>query len=243
MDIDILLFWNGVYFLGLFLLWLSFFLLTDPIKNLERSTGKRTHYKYLLLALGFLLIRPLMVAYSGYFSTQPLGEIVGIASVLAVLIGSLLVFIPIVNLAKRSITDSIGMGTWLFYLQISIIAFVFVVQTPNFFSQISSATYFIAALVLGLSLRVMSNFTEQFEIMLPLRWMFDSAAWLLPIALTIKAYATSVELRFESVAVAGYVSGELRGIAIFLLFVSGLISFIAVYTLKRAVMSEPRKTD
>ncbi|MEK6842963.1 MAG: hypothetical protein AABY04_00585 [Candidatus Micrarchaeota archaeon] len=243
MDLDIRLFWDGIYFIGLFLLWLSFYLICEPIKNLERSSGKRTHWKYILIALGFLLIRPLVVAYSNYFVQQPIEGLFGFASVLAVLMGSLLVFIPIANLAKRSLTESIGMSTWLFYLQISIVAFVFVLQTPNTFSQVSSATYFIAALVLGLSLRMMSNFVEQFEIMLPLRWMFDSAAWLFPIALAIKAYAVSVETRFESIAIAGYVSGELRIVAIFLIFVCGLISFIAAYTLKKAVLSEPKRID
>ncbi|MEK6954127.1 MAG: hypothetical protein AABX01_03910 [Candidatus Micrarchaeota archaeon] len=242
MSLDMQLFWSGAYFLGLFLLWLSFYLISEPVKNLERVSGKPTHWKYILLALGFLLARPVVDAYFNYFTGKPAGGILDFASVLAVLFGSLLVFIPIVNLTKRSLSESIGLSTWLFYLQLSVVAFFFVSQTPSFFSQVSSATYFIAALVLGLSLRILSNFTEQFEIMFPLRWMFDTAAWVLPLALAIRAYSTSVATRFESIAVAGYVSGELRNIVIFMLFVSGLISFIAAYTLKRAVLQEPAKT-
>lgn len=241
MNLDVQLFWSGAYFLGLFLLWLSFYLISEPIKNLERVTGKSTHWKYILIALMFLLGRPVVDAYFNYFTGKSAGGWIDIASVLAVLFGSILVLIPIVTLSKRSLSESIGLSTWLFYLQMSIVAFFFVAQTPDFFSQVASATYFIAALVLGLSLRMMSNFTEQFEIMFPLRWMFDTAAWVLPLALAIRTYSTSVATRFESVAVAGYVSGELRSIVIFMLFVSGLISFIAAYTLRRGVLQGSTK--
>jgi hypothetical protein len=236
MDLDVALFWSGAYFLGLFMLWLSFYFISEPIKNLERVSGKSTHWKYILLALMFLMVRPLVDAYFNYFTGKPAGGWIDFASVLAVLIGSILVFIPIVNLAKRSLSESIGMSTWLFYLQMSIVAFVFVTQTPILFSQVSSATYFIAALILGMSLRLMSNYAEQFEILFPLRWLFDTAAWVLPLALAIKAYSTSVATRFEAVAVAGYVSGELKSIFIFLMFVCGLMAFIGAYTLRKSVL-------
>ncbi len=241
MSLDAQLFWSGAYFLGLFLLWLSFYLISEPIRNLERVSGKPTHSKYILLALLFLLARPVIDAYFNYFAGTSAGGMIGFASVLAVLFGSILVLIPIVNLAKRSLSDSIGLSTWLFYLQMSIVAFFFVIQTPVLFDAVTSATYFIAALILGMSLRMMSNFTEQFEIMFPLRWMFDTAAWVLPLALAIRAYAVSVITRFQTAAVASYVSEELRSIVIFLLFVCGFISFIAAYTLRKAVLQDGSK--
>ncbi|MFH1257540.1 MAG: hypothetical protein ABIG96_03490 [Candidatus Micrarchaeota archaeon] len=241
MDSDVQLFWSGAYFLGLFLLWLSFYLISGPIKNLERVSGKSTHYKYILLALGFLVVRPLVDGYFNYFTGKPEGGLIDFASILAVLIGSILMFIPIVNLAKRSLSESMGMSTWLFYLQMSIVAFFFVTQIPVFFNQIASATYFITALILGMSLRMMSNFTEQFEIIFPLRWLFDTAAWVLPLALAIRAYSISVAIRFESFTVASYVSGELRSVFIFLMFVCGLMAFIGAYTLSKSVLQESAK--
>ncbi len=242
MEAELRLFWSGAYFSGLFLLWLSFYFIIEPVKKLELRLGKPTHWKYILLALVFLLVRPAVDAYFGYFASTPAGDLINFASVLAVLMGSLLVFIPIANLAKRSLSESIGLGTWLFYLQVAIVAFYFSIQTPSMLSTISSATYFIAALILGLSLRLMSNFAEEFEIMFPLRWMFDTAAWVLPLALAIRAYGASVAARFESIAVAGYVAEELKIITIFLIFVCGLISFIAAYTLKKTILEEPART-
>lgn len=238
---DFQLFWNAVYFIGLFLLWLSFYLLTGPIKNLEISSKKKTHSYYLLLALLFLMVRPAYGAYSDYLSPLPQGDMLELASVLSILIGGLLAFIPISSLSKRSLSESIGMSTWLFYIQVAVVAFYFAALTPTGYNGIASAVYMVAALVLGLSLRLMSNFTEQFEIMFPLRWMFDTAAWVLPLALAFRAYGVSVSDRFSEAAFSGYVSGELRIIVIFLLFVSGLISFIAAYTLNKAFLAQPAK--
>jgi hypothetical protein len=241
MDLDFQLFWSGVYFIGLFLLWLSFYLLTGPVKNLEYASKRKTHSYYILVALFFLMVRPLVNAYSSNYSNGPLDPLVELASVLSILVGSLLVFIPISSLAKRALTDSIGNGTWIFYLQASIVAFYFAYQTPIGNNGLASGIYMAAALLLGLSLRLISNFTEQFEIMFPLRWMFDTAAWMLPLALAIRAYGVSVSARFSDAAFSGYVSGEIRIIFIFLIFISGLISFISAYMLNRAFLTQPAK--
>jgi hypothetical protein len=231
-------FWDGIYILGFAFLGVSFILASEALRRMEKKTRKPTHWRLLWIAAALFLVRPVMD--SGLFKmlAPGLGTVFDSVSLLAVFAGSLLAIAPILRFKTFHPREELLSEAVITYAPIGIIAAYYAIQiTPKIYAAAALA-FFAAACVIGFGLRILSCFAETFELIFSIRKVFLAASFLLPTAYAIRAYALYAVSAYPGDSRLEQVFADLNVIVIFLVFVSGLLSLVGMYTLYKEILQE-----
>jgi len=220
-----------IFFMAVLVGWFAVYFLEEALRSVEKFTSKRIYWRYIYLVLPLILVRPIALVSSVYYTGAPLSGAGDFYSSIWFLLGSIVLFFVLFDFRRHVEFTLVSKGTMLLAF-----AFYFLINL-SLISQFQGAAFgamivnIFAFAFLAASLWYVASYTRDFSTIYPMPTFLVVSALILLVSQVIRLYEfVSPFSQAESTIVA------VELLRVFAVFVGFLVAAISTYVFKKTVI-------
>ncbi len=220
-----------IFFIAVLVGWFAVYFLEEALKSVERITKKHIYWRYIYLVLPLILVRPIALVSTVYFTGHALSGVEDFYSTIWFLLGSIVLFFVLFDFKRHARFGLVSKGTmaiaFCFYF---IINFLLLSQLSGMVFNSMLVNIFSFAF-LAAALWFVASYTKGFSSICPMPTFLTVSGLLLLVSQVLRLY--------EFISPLSQAEGTVEAVEllrVFAIFVGFLVAAISTYVFKKTVI-------